>query len=389
MRLVRDRSRITVVHVIESSAPSRFFSNLVEHTDQARWRLIVATLGPAGRVHADMVERGAEASALGALGRPQYPLASARLVRLIRGANASVVHCHGIEMTLLGMLASQLTPSPVAVFTRHYADLLRRADIASWKRAALFGVERLTARLADAIVSPSQAVRAELIREGVDARKIRNIPYGFDFTRMQRIDPAAVAAIRSEFLLETAFTAVAVGRLSWEKSYPTLLRAWRGIAADHPTARLLVVGDGPLRDQLVQLAYILGVGSSVTFTGWRSDALTIIAAADVVIHVSWTEAMQQVAVEALALAKPLVGTSVGIVGEPLLDGEHCLVVPADDDAAVRAAVDRIARDPGLGRGLGERGREFVVREFPITRMVEAYGKLYEELLASRSAQRES
>jgi glycosyltransferase involved in cell wall biosynthesis len=386
MRLVRDRSRITVVHLVESSAPSRFFSNLIVHTEKARWRLVLVTLAPVGQMHADAVKLGAEASALGAPGRLHYPMAFARLVRLIRGTQANVVHSHGLDATVLGMLASRLTQFPVGVFTRHYADFTRVVDIAPWKRAALFGVERLSARLADAVISPSQPVRDELLRQGTDPRKIHLIPLGFDFTRMQRIAPEAVAGIRSEFHLETAFTAVAVGRLSWEKNYPTLLRAWRSIVVDHPTARLVVVGDGPLRDQLIALAGSLGISNSVTFTGWRSDALTIIAAADVVIHVSLTEAMQQIAIEALALGKPLVSTAVGIVGNPLTDGEHVLVVPPDD-AAVRRAFDRVARGPDFARSLGTRGREYVVREFPIGRMVDAYGALYESLLASHDARR--
>ncbi len=374
--------KVTLAHLIHSAARSRFLCDIVDHTDRSRLRPVIVSLTPAGGLHADMSDREVPAYALGARGRASYPASVLRLRALLSAQRVDILHAHLFEPTLLAMAATIRLTRPIRVYTRHHADFWRVSDIAPWKRTAILMLERFAASRAHAIIAPSRTVRDELEREGAVSSKVHVIPYGFDFGRLTAVDTAAIDRARRELRTSEGFGAAIVGRLSPEKNHILLLRAWRLVLERQPNARLLVVGDGPLRPELERYSAELGTASAVVFTGWREDAAAVMGACDVIIHPGVTEAFQQVVVEALAQAKPLVATQVGMVGEHLRDGEHYMAVVADDPRSIAVAIEAIASRPHEARAMGERGRALVRARFDIATMVRRYEALYAELLAA-------
>lgn len=373
---------LRVVHLLPPSSANPWLLGVLNHTDRSSCEQVVVTLASPGELHRASASRGIEAWSLYADARSAYAAAALRLARLLRAARADVVHAHLLDARLVAMLASALAPRTPWLFTQHEpleaVDLLLRSR-PLLIRAAYRALERMTIAAARAIIAPSQRTRERLLQRGARPKKVHLVPLGFDLDAIRHIDPAAIERARAEFGLSSVASAVTVGRLSPEKDHSTLLRAWRAVSSNYRGARLLVVGDGPLRGELEGAARATGLEGLVTFTGFRQDARTLMRAVDLVVHPSLAESTGMVLVEALALERPLVTTPVGIVGEHLADAEHCLVVPPGDAAAMARAIETLLADPVVGRTLARRGSRLVAQRFRVTVMTDAYVALYRRL----------
>jgi glycosyltransferase involved in cell wall biosynthesis len=118
------------------------------------------------------------------------------------------------------------------------------------------------------------------------------------------------------------------------------------LAASVPSARVLLVGDGPERAALEAQAAALGVGERLRVTGATDDVAHCLAACDVLAAPSRNEGMGRVLVEAMALGLPVVGTRVGGIGDVILDGECGLLVPPEDPGALAEALVELGLDAG-------------------------------------------
>jgi glycosyltransferase involved in cell wall biosynthesis len=168
-----------------------------------------------------------------------------------------------------------------------------------------------------------------------------------------------------------------VGRLDHEKAYDTLLRA-----LPHVDANAVIVGDGPERGRLEQLAAELGISDRVRFLGWSDDPRRHLASFTVFCLPSrpGTESFPLTIVEAMLAGLPVVATTVGSVAEAVVDGETGLLVPPDEPEALAAALRRLLRDPALRESMGRRGRQRARASFTVEHMVEGYERLYREIL---------
>jgi glycosyltransferase involved in cell wall biosynthesis len=158
---------------------------------------------------------------------------------------------------------------------------------------------------------------------------------------------------------------LSVGRLAPEKNPLLLLDTIEALRRRNPRWRLVVVGDGPLRPALEAAVVARGLESAVDVLGevtngpwlWR-----LYRESHAFLHVSLTEGLPQVLVEANAAGTPVVATDVGGVGAALAGGERGLLVPPRDAEAAAAALERLAQDPELRRRLVLRGIEHARRE---------------------------
>jgi glycosyltransferase involved in cell wall biosynthesis len=190
--------------------------------------------------------------------------------------------------------------------------------------------------------------------------------------------PADRAALAREWGLEPGTRLVlAVGRLVEQKNHALAIRA----LAEVPNASLAIVGDGPLRPELEQVATETGVSDRVVFAGLRPDARALMGAADAIVLPSHWEGLPLVALEALASGTPLVATEVRGLRELVTDGREALLVPPDDQHALARALRRVLDDPELAAALAGRARE-VDGAGSEAEMVERFLALYERLAAS-------
>jgi glycosyltransferase involved in cell wall biosynthesis len=147
---------------------------------------------------------------------------------------------------------------------------------------------------------------------------------------------------------------------------------------------LLIVGDGPLRDEIEALIRQLGLNEHVTLAGWRRDMPAIYAASDLFVLTTWGwEGLGLTVVEAMVAGLPVVATRAGGIPEVVVERETGLLVERRDPAALAAALQAMVQDAELRRRAGEAGRQRAARHFDLRRMVEETAAVYRGVLAQQ------
>lgn len=294
------------------------------------------------------------------------------LVRLIRSQQPDIVHSFMVHANLLARLVRPLAPVPVLICSA------RNTDEGGRFRELLY---RLTDPLCDITTQVSQSGMERYVQIGaVPKSKIRYIPNGIDADRFCP-DPEVRKRMREELGLGDTFVWLAVGRFDPQKDYPNMLRAFSHVIKMNPNTLLIIVGDGPLRPAMEELAQDLSLKDCVRFLGIRRDMPEVMNAADgYVISSSW-EGMANVLLEASATGLPIVATDVGGNCEVVEDGETGFLVPSEDPGALAGAMLNLM---GLSeeerRRMGEAGRGYIDATYSMDRMVDMWVDLYGEFL---------
>jgi len=288
------------------------------------------------RVLASVTAEGEVAARLRALGVPvsvvRLPrvrpwtlgpivLAAIRLRRLLQRERVTLVHAHGSRGALYAGLATRGLGVPLVWHVR-VAEPDPRLD-------------RLLARLAEAIVVNSSATAARLGRLPRAAAKLTVVPNGVDPVRFA--PGPAHAGLGRALGLDPAVPVVGYfGRLERGKGVDVLVDAAARLHAKLPATAFLFVGDGPLRDTL--MARAAAAGLPARFAGQRDDVAALLRLCAAVVLPSRQEAFGRVLIEAMAVGVPVVASAVGGIPEVCVDGVTGLLVPPEDPDALAVAI---------------------------------------------------
>jgi glycosyltransferase involved in cell wall biosynthesis len=362
-----------------------FIDNVVRNLG-AGFSASAVTYGTTANIEAPEYERdGIEHVTLGVAGRADFPRAVARLAALLRGQRADIVHAHHFDPGAIAWAATRLHPRTRLVIGRHYSDD-HLAYLRGVKRRAYLGAEAVVHAGASRIVVPSTMIRRLLVeRQGVRADKVVVIPYPFDPARYRAPPDEELRRIRATLRLTDRFVVATVGRIVPKKGHRFLVQALGALARTLPDLVWVVLGDGPQRRELEAQVGAAGLSEIVRFTGWRTDALAVIAAADVVVQPTLQEAYSQVMVEAQWMGTPLVITEVSGACDLISSDETGIVVPRRDPDALAAAIGRLHGDPALGRRLASTARARVAAELVPARVIPRYESAYAAAMESRAA----
>lgn len=371
---------IRVLHFAGIINRHDFIDTILAHLDRSRFEISALTAIPPRRDEPHDPSEAYDTRCLNLpIAKSNYPSLLSALVREIRRFRPHIVHAHHYDEGLLASIAARLPGSPALVLGHHYSDHIYFLST-GWRRRAHLSIEAFTNRAAARIVVPAQEVFRILVdRQGEPAGKVEVIPYGLPFERYRPSSPDAPARLRRELGLDGRLMVLACCRLNREKGLEYLLRAMPRVVARHPGVALVLVGDGSYRNELVSLSRELRLESTVSFVGWRSDALDWIAAADIVVQPSLCESYCQVLVEALAFCKPVVMTPVGAGPEIIGANERGRLVPLADADAIASVLDELAADPALGPRLGAAGHHYIRQHMPVHAIVRRHEALYEQV----------
>jgi glycosyltransferase involved in cell wall biosynthesis len=236
-------------------------------------------------------------------------------------------------------------------------------------------VDRLLMRGVARLIAISDAVASFLVQAGFPESRVTTIHYGLDDlpAAPSELQPAEAGIAAEQTLV------LAIGRLIEQKDHATLLRAFARVHADHPEARLAILGWGPLEDRTGALARDLGIAEAVSLPG-RIEPRDWLVRADVFAHSSAWEGFGLVLLEAMLAGLPVAATSVSAVPE-IVTEETGLLVATGDDEALAAALGRLVGDPALRERLGSAGRARAHAEFSVARMAERTVAVYERAVA--------
>ncbi len=223
---------------------------------------------------------------------------------------------------------------------------------------------------ANGIIAVSRGIRDDLSSSyAVPPSLIRVIPNCVDPVEIANLSrepiPAADGFTRGEPVV------VACGSFKREKNYPLLIRAFARVLRNIP-ARLAIVGDGPERGRMEDLAAALGIEKKVIFLGYRKNSFKYMARADIFVLSSSWEGFGNVIIEAMACGVPVIATRCPSGPEEIItDGRDGLLVPVGDETALAEAMVRLLQDSPARRRLARNARKRS-EDFHLERMVRAY-----------------
>jgi glycosyltransferase involved in cell wall biosynthesis len=313
-------------------------------------------------------------------------LATWRLARIIRIERPTILHTHTAKAGAVGRAAALLagrSRPPIIVHTFH-GHVLRGYFGRFWTGVFRL-LERLLARITDALVAVSPEVRDELVALGVaPASKFRVIRLGIELDNRVSSDGSARAETRRTMgVPEARFVVGWIGRMTGVKRTDLVLKGFRALRDNGVDAILCMVGDGPDRAAVEQLAGELGIVRDCLFAGYQEDVGPFFAAFDVFVLPSGNEGTPVTAIEALATGCPVVATRVGGVPDVVDDGVDGFLVAPGAVQEVAARLAELARDPELRVRMGAAGRERMRTRYAVDRLVDDVDRLYRELLERR------
>jgi glycosyltransferase involved in cell wall biosynthesis len=236
--------------------------------------------------------------------------------------------------------------------------------------------------MTDMVIANSEAVRQDAVhQEGLPIDKITVIHNGLEASRFD-IPPNDELRRFLNFQKGAPVVGV-IANFIYYKGHQFFLDAWASVVEKFPEAVVLLVGDGPLRQEFEGKVDAMGLKESVRFLGTRQDVPELLAIMNVVVHPSLEEGFSNTILEAMAAGKPVLATDMGGNPEAVVQGETGLLVPPRDSRALADAIIWMLDHPDEAARFGEAGRHRVAEHFEISRMVRQYEELYENLVAER------
>ena len=298
-------------------------------------RMTVCSIHRAGDLGYDF-DRRAEALGIDHVTVSQRSLLAQGVLDSIRHVvtdrRVDIVDSHDYKAALFAARLVRLEPIvPVATMHGWSGHSLR-------ERLVYYPAERLIARTFPLVFAVSAELRATMVRWGSRPDRVHVLRNGINTDVFHRTAGTSVQVRRSLGIGGSDVVLGAVGRMGPEKRFDLLLEAMARLVPQRPSLRLVLVGEGPLKDRLRDQARRLGIGTRCQFLGHRKDMIDLYQALDLFVQTSDHEGSPTVIVEAMAMEVPLVATRVGGTPELVDHGMHGLLIPRRDVPALAAAI---------------------------------------------------
>jgi glycosyltransferase involved in cell wall biosynthesis len=315
------------------------------------------------------------------LGRPADVRAAVALWHLAAGYD--VVHTHTAKAGVLGRFAARARKVPAVVHTIHAFPVYPGM---TWPvRRALLAVERLAARCADRIIAVCDANAREALALGIATPgQLAVVVSGVPTAALVAGDRGRSRAVLG--LPDGAPVVGTVTRFMEQKAPLDFVAAARRIVAADPAAHVLVVGDGPLRDEVERAA---AGEPRIHLLGLRDDVPDLLAASDVLAFSSLWEGLGRALTEAVLAAKPVVATAVNGVPDLVVDGVTGHLVPPGRPNLLAERTLAVLGLPDRGASLGAAGAARIAGRFDVSGMVAGIDALYREALTGPSRRAEA
>ena len=286
---------------------------------------------------------------------------------LIKRERPDVVHLHASKAHVLGSAAARLAGVPVVIATRRMQDPITSL----WPNTSAYG------SWTDALVAISQTAMDAMVAARVTPDKIRIIESGVDVDTFADASPDPDLR-KSLSIGDDVPIVCAAAILSERKGIGYLIEATSILEKVGKRVCLVIVGDGPTRADLQQLASTLD--ARVHFLGFRDDMPSVLASIDVFAMPSLSEGLGVAALEAMAAARPVVASAVGGLRESVLHDITGFLVPPRDPKALAEAIGKLLDDPRMAADFGAAGRARVRSNYSLHNMAARNEALYFELL---------
>jgi len=369
---------IPILHVI-SQLPVGGVENLLltvlQHSDSQKFYPTVCSLSDKGVIGKEMEALGVNVLCLNKL-RHKFDWTMVKdIYHLIKQLNIQIVFTYQYHSNLYGRIAAHLAKVPCIIASVHNVYTID-------KKVHRRIINKCLSRFTDKIIAVSGSVKEDVMRyDGVPDGKVEIVYNGIDIDRFTDLDEST---LRSELgiLMETPIIGT-VGRLAFQKGQRYLLEAVSIVKKKFPQIVLLMVGDGPLKDELKSYAKTLGLDDAVIFTGSRRDIPLLLAAMDIFVLPSLWEGLSISLIEAMAAGKPVIAADIAPIRELINTQEVGMLVPPRNSGAIADTIELLLTEEVLAEEMGIAARKRVFSDFSIETTLSRYEHLFEDILRSK------
>lgn len=310
-------------------------------------------------------------------------VALCRIFKILKSIKPAIVHTHSSKAGIIGRWAAYLAGVPIIVHSVHgfgfhesQRNIIKRLFIST---------ERLTSCITDKFI----AVSRENIKKGeifriFNRERVRLIRSGIDISRFKDINVNKAVKKRGLFLNPDLPLVGMVACLKPQKAPIDFIVMADLVYRKFPLVNFIIVGDGELRGEVMEMISRLGMDDRVVLAGWRRDIPEIMKSLDIFVLTSKWEGLPRVLLEARAAGLPIVATRVDGSQEVIIDGVNGYLLEPNDIKGMAERVITLLSNPIMARTMGKSGQD-LPKEFDIDLMVseqeDLYEDLYRELLA--------
>jgi len=375
--------KIRVLHIIDQykiGGPGKTILNSARFIDKQRYEIHIGAFVPDLSVGTEL-SRKVEDEKIPHVFLPDVRGLSIRnILRLrsyIRKNRIDIYHCHGYKSEIYAHLLKVFYGSPVFVATYHGWITNSMSMKFKVKATQLFSF------LLDGIIAVAEDVYAKLpmsAKTFTQCRVIHNAIVIEDYT-----EDNCRKEVRSQNGIDDGeFVVGVIGRMSPEKGGYEAIDAISYLNRIGIKVRLMMVGDGPLKNELESYAMKQKLSAMVIFTGHVHPVRNLYAALDMVVSPSYTEGISNVILEAMTLRKPVVATAIGGTPEIIQNGINGMLVPSRDAKTIGDAIATLIQKPDLVTGLTKAGYSTIIEHFEFSKRMLKVESFYENVQA-RSA----
>jgi glycosyltransferase involved in cell wall biosynthesis len=367
---------VKILHIIDSAGlygAEMVVLALAEAQRQMGWQAVIASIG----------EPGIPTKAIEIEGRRrQIPVVPFRMrpgpnpagVRDIlwyaRRERVHLLHLHGYKGDILfGFIPRRVLRMPRVATVHGWTHTGRINRLWAYEM-----LDTLSLRCLDAVVLVTARMRRHPRLRGLRPSRVHVVPNGIPDHVPVPASNAENGGI-AEFCSRGPLLG-AIGRLSREKGHAHLIDALHMLTGDFPGLRLLLIGDGPLREDLQRRTVAFGLADRVLFAGYRDQAWVYLPHMSLFVLPSLTEGLPITLLEAMRAGAAIVATEVGGVPAALGEGAAGVIVPPGDPARLALGIRSLLENPARACELGAAAHEAFVRRFSSRRMAEGYANIY-------------
>jgi glycosyltransferase involved in cell wall biosynthesis len=368
-------SILFVIDGLEFGGGERVFLQLATGLKN-RYRVSVAT-NTNGRFAYELARLGIELFSVNM--SKKLTLKPIRQIRdIIRDNNIDLVHSQGARADFFARLAGRMAKVSNILCT--IAMPVEGFEVGRLRKTMYRFLDWLSERYVKKFIVVSDSLREALTEgRGIPSQSVVKIYNGIELDHYQ--PDLNETTLRSQWAIPPSAPLVgAIGRMVWQKGFNYFIKAIPELLQVEPSARFVVVGEGPLKEDLEVLAHDLDVKDHVIFPGFTRRIREALASMDVLVVPSVLEGFPIVTLEAMAMGKPIVATNIHGITEQISDSKEGILVPPEDPKALTTAILRLLHDKELSARLGLAALTKVERCFSIDTMVSETEKVYLSLL---------
>lgn len=290
-----------------------------------------------------------------------------KLTKLIQKNQIDIIHTHGYKSDILGLIAAK-TAGVKSVATPHGFE-----NVKDFKLQLFIRMGCLSLKYFDKVVPLSDELKSDMQRIKIDPSRLRLIRNGVDLEEVEAERKRHTPAMYNDVSEKRIGY---VGQMAYRKNIGDLIKAFDLLCQTHNNVRLILIGDGPQKHELEELARSKASFSKIEFLGYREDRLRILKEMDLFSMTSSLEGIPRCMMEAMALEIPVAAYNIPGVDNLIVNEKTGLTAEFGQVEDLKKCWERLLFDRQFFSKIAQNGRKHIVENFSARRMAEEYTALY-------------